>query len=431
MEKFIVEHTEKLEGSVRISGAKNAVLPILAATLLTEELCIIENVPPLRDVECMICILKKLGADVTFFREEERIEIQAKNIDITANIEEECGEMRASFLIAGPLLSRFLEGKVAMPGGCQIGSRPIDLHLKGFHALGVKSKLEYGVVELSAKRIRGTTIYLDFPSVGATENLMMISTLAKGKTVIENAATEPEIVDLANCLRSMGADIVGDGGDTITITGLTSLHGCTHKVIADRIEAGTFMVGVAMLGGDITLKNVQEEHLKPVIAKLSECGVKTESEADGKKIRVYRKGKLQPLQVKTMPFPGFPTDMQAQFMSLMTIIKGTSIITETVFENRFIHANELQRMGADIRIESRNALIEGVDELTGSKVKATDLRGGAALILSAMKAKGETEIGEIQHIERGYYRIDEKLRALGGCIRKVEFEDVPCPPREH
>ncbi|MFI3174527.1 MAG: UDP-N-acetylglucosamine 1-carboxyvinyltransferase [Bacillota bacterium] len=422
MEKFIVAHTEKLEGKVRISGAKNAVLPILAATLLTEERCIIENVPALRDVECMVSILEKLGADITFFRAEERIEIEAKNIDPTANIEEECGEMRASFLIAGALLGRFLEGRVAMPGGCQIGSRPIDLHLKGFHALGVKSKLEHGIVDLLAKRIRGTTIYLDFPSVGATENLMMLATLGKGKTIIENAAAEPEIVDLANCLRSMGADIVGDGGDTIAITGVTSLHGCTHSVIADRIEAGTFMVGVAMLGGDIVLENVQEEHLKPVIAKLSECGVKMESEEDGKTLRVYRKGKLQPLQVKTMPFPGFPTDMQAQFMSLMTIIKGTSIITETVFENRFIHANELQRMGADIRIESRNALIEGVDELTGSKVKATDLRGGAALILSAMKAKGETEIGEIQHIERGYYRIDEKLRALGGCIRKVELE---------
>lgn len=273
-------------------------------------------------------------------------------------------------------------------------------------------------MDLSVKKLRGGTLYLDFPSVGATENLMMAAVLAQGETIIENAAAEPEIIDLGDFLRGMGADISGDGTDTIVIRGVKALHGTTHEVIPDRIEAGTFMVGAAITGGDIILENVREEHLKPVIAKLSQCNVKTEILPEG--IRVYRKGKLMPTQLKTMPFPGFPTDMQAQFMCLLSVAKGTSVITETVFENRFIHAGELQRMGADIRIDSRNAIIEGVEGLTGSKVRATDLRAGAALILSALSAKGETEIGDIYHIERGYYKIEEKLRLLGADIRKIE-----------
>ena len=421
MEKFIINHTDALKGRVRISGAKNAILPILAGCLLTKELCIIKNVPDLSDVRCMLEILEKLGADIVFHKKAESIEIQCKNIIVSQEINDACGRMRGSFLIAGALLSRFSKASVALPGGCQIGSRPVDLHLKGFHVMGVKSKVEHGIVEMVTKKLKGGTIYLDFPSVGATENIMMAAVLATGKTIIENAATEPEVTDLAEFLKGIGADISGEGSDTITITGVTQLKGTEHTVIADRIEAGTFMVGVAMLGGEIILENVREEHLKPVIAKLAECNVKTEVIEDGTALKVYPKGKLQPLQIKTMPFPGFPTDMQAQFMSLMTVIKGTSLITETIFENRFIHANELQRMGADIRIESRNALIEGVDQLTGSKVKATDLRAGAALILSAMKARGETEIGEIHHIERGYYCIEEKLRGLGANIEKVEL----------
>lgn len=418
MEKFIIHHTDSLQGTVRISGAKNAALPILAAALLTQEPCHIENVPPLTDVLNMLEILKGFGAKISYDMEKESVFIHAKELTSLESQYEQAGKMRASFLVAGPLLSRYGEAKLPLPGGCQIGSRPVDLHLKGFHGMGAKSRQEHGVIDLSVKKLKGTTIYLDFPSVGATENIMMAAVLAKGKTIIENAAAEPEIIDLADFLREIGGDIQGDGTDTIEIIGVKELKGSTHSVIPDRIEAGTFMVGAAITGGDIVLENVREEHLKPVIAKLAECNVKTEVVPQG--LHVYRKGKLQPLQLKTMPFPGFPTDMQAQFMSLMTLAKGTSVITETVFENRFVHAGELQRMGADIRIDSRNAVIEGVEELTGSKVRATDLRAGAALILSALAAKGETEIGEIHHIERGYYKIDEKLRALGADIQRKD-----------
>ena len=272
------------------------------------------------------------------------------------------------------------------------------------------------MVELSVNVLKGGEIYLDFPSVGATENILLAAVLAKGETIIRNAAAEPEICDLADFLRKMGAAITGDGTDTISVHGVKKLFGTTHTVIPDRIEAGTFMAAAAITGGDILLENVQEEHLKPVIAKLAECNVKTEMTAEG--LRIYRKGNLQPLQLKTMPYPGFPTDMQAPFMSLLTVAKGTSVITETIFENRFLHAGELQRMGADIRTDGRCAVIEGVDGLTGAKVRATDLRAGAALILSALAAKGDTEISDIYHIERGYYKIDEKLRQLGADIRK-------------
>lgn len=283
--------------------------------------------------------------------------------------------------------------------------------------MGAVHKLEHGVVELSAKNgLRGKRVYLDFPSVGATENIMMAATLAKGTTTIENAAAEPEICDLAVFLRKMGADITGDGTDTIVIQGQKRLHGATHNVISDRIEAGTFMTAAAITGGDILLEQVRQEHLTPVIAKLTECNAKTEVTPTG--LRVYRKGRLRPIQLKTMPYPGFPTDMQALFMSLAAVTKGTSVITETVFENRFMHAAELQRMGADIKIDSRSAIIEGVDSLTGTSVRATDLRAGAALILSALAARGETEISDIYHIERGYDRIEEKLRALGADIQR-------------
>lgn len=283
--------------------------------------------------------------------------------------------------------------------------------------MGAVHKLEHGVVELSAKNgLRGKRVYLDFPSVGATENIMMAATLAKGTTTIENAAAEPEICDLADFLRKMGAEITGDGTDTIVIQGQKRLHGATHNVISDRIEAGTFMTAAAITGGDILLEQVRQEHLTPVIAKLTECNAKTEVTPSG--LRVYRKGRLRPIQLKTMPYPGFPTDMQALFMSLAAVTKGTSVITETVFENRFMHAAELQRMGADIKIDSRSAIIEGVDSLTGTSVRATDLRAGAALILSALAARGETEISDIYHIERGYDRIEEKLRALGADIQR-------------
>ncbi|WP_458406857.1 UDP-N-acetylglucosamine 1-carboxyvinyltransferase [Anaerotignum sp.] len=419
MEKFVVTGMENgLRGRVQISGSKNAVLPILAACLLTQDICEIRNVPPLLDVEHMAELLCAMGAKVDFDKEKEIVTVQAEEIAQAEGNYEAAGKMRASFLAAGALLGRCGQARLPLPGGCQIGSRPVDLHLKGFQIMGAKNRQEHGMVELTAKNLKGGEIYLDFPSVGATENIMLAAVLAKGKTVIQNAAAEPEISDLADFLRKMGAEIEGDGTDTITITGVRELHGAVHTVIPDRIEAGTFMTAAAITGGDILLEHAKEEHLKPVIAKLAECNVKTENTEDG--LRVYRKGKLHPIQLKTMPYPGFPTDMQAQFMSLMAVAKGTSVITETVFENRFMHAGELQRMGADIKIDSRSAVIEGVEGLTGAKVRATDLRAGAALILSALAAKGDTEISDIYHIERGYHQIDEKLRQLGAEIRREE-----------
>ena len=419
MEKFVVMGMEGgLRGRVQISGSKNAALPILAACLLTEDICEIRNVPPLSDVRNMLELLRELGAKADFDEEKEIVSVQAKEIFQKDMELESAGKMRASFLAAGALLGRCGQAKLPLPGGCQIGSRPIDLHLKGFQVMGAKNKQEHGVVELTAKNLKGGEIYLDFPSVGATENIMLAAVLAKGKTIIQNAAAEPEICDLADFLREMGAEIEGDGTDTITINGVKELHGAVHRVIPDRIEAGTFMTAAAITGGDILLENVKEEHLTPVIAKLAECNVKTEGTEKG--LRIYRKGKLHSIQLKTMPYPGFPTDMQAPFMSLMAVAKGTSIITETVFENRFLHAGELQRMGADIKTDGRCAVIEGVEEMTGAKVRATDLRAGAALILSALAAKGDTEISDIYHIERGYHRIDEKLRQLGADIRREE-----------
>ena len=398
MEKFIVRHSEALHGTVRISGAKNAVLPILAACLLTEEPCTITNVPPLTDVMEMAELLEEFGAETSYDGLTETIRICSETLSNQQAAEKNACAMRASFLAAGPLLARCHQAALPLPGGCPIGSRPVDLHLKGFSIMGAVHKLEHGVVELSAK------------------NGMMAATLAKGTTTIENAAAEPEICDLADFLRKMGAEITGDGTDTIVIQGQKRLHGATHNVISDRIEAGTFMTAAAITGGDILLEQVRQEHLTPVIAKLTECNAKTEVTPTG--LRVYRRGRLRPIQLKTMPYPGFPTDMQALFMSLAAVTKGTSVITETVFENRFMHAAELQRMGADIKIDSRSAIIEGVDSLTGTSVRATDLRAGAALILSALAARGETEISDIYHIERGYDRIEEKLRALGADIQR-------------
>ena len=415
MGKFVLRGLEKgLRGRVQICESKNAALPVMAACLLTEDVCELWNVPPLSDVMAMMELLRGLGALVEY--NGECLRIQAKEICRNTEEMDMAGRLRASFLAAGALLGRCGQVVLPLPGGCQIGSRPIDLHLKGFQAMGVKSRQEYGLVELSANDLKGGEIYLDFPSVGATENILLAAVLAKGETIIRNAAAEPEICDLADFLRKMGADITGDGTDTISVHGVKKLSGTAHTVIPDRIEAGTFMAAAAITGGDILLENVQEEHLKPVIAKLAECNVKTERTAEG--LRIYRKGNLQPLQLKTMPYPGFPTDMQAPFMSLLAVAKGTSVIIETIFENRFLHAGELQRMGADIRTDGRCAVIEGVEGLTGAKVRATDLRAGAALILSALAAKGDTEISDIYHIERGYYKIDEKLRRLGADIRK-------------
>ncbi len=419
MSAFIISKSPALCGTVKISGAKNSALPILAACLLTDETCIISSIPPLSDVKVMLEILKKLGAEVEYDEKKEKAIICCKNINSCEEDIEDAKRLRASFIVMGPLLSRINKAKIPMPGGCPIGSRPIDLHLKGFQAMGAEIEQNMGFVCAYSKNLLGTDIYLDFPSVGATENIMMAAVKAKGITVIENAAAEPEICDLAKFLCKMGAKITGAGTDTIKIEGVENLKGIKYKVMPDRIEAGTFMVASAITGGDIILENIISDNLKPVIAKLAESNVFIE-ELENNRIHVKATEELKPITIKTMPFPGFPTDMQAQFMSLMTIIKGTSIITETVFENRFIHAGELRRMGADIKIDSRSAVIEGVNNLTGAEVKATDLRGGAALILSALAANGETEISDIYHIERGYCNIEKKLQSLGAIIKRKE-----------
>lgn len=422
MQKFIVEQSPYLKGTVKIGGSKNSVLPILAATLLTEEGCTIKNVPPLQDVFVVKELLTDLGAIAIWNEKQNVMYVQASDIMKTEANYELVSKIRASFLIMGPMLARNGYAKVSLPGGCAIGTRPVDLHLKGFAALGAEIIQEYGHVIVKTKGLRGNKIYLDFPSVGATENIMMAAVLAEGETTIENCAVEPEIVDLANFLVSLGANITGIGTDSIKINGVSSLKGTEYSIIPDRIEAGTFMVASAITEGDITIENVLIDHLKPIVAKLREVNVTVEETDKG--IRVFKEKDmvLRGVNIKTMPYPGFPTDMQAQFMSLLSVVTGVSVVTETVFENRFMHVSELKRMGADIKIESRSAFIEGVPNLTGANVKATDLRAGAALILAALKAEGITEIRDIYHIDRGYNCIDDKLRSLGAKITRVNLE---------
>lgn len=406
-----------LEGRVRIDGAKNSVLPIMAATLLCAQECVIEDVPKLRDVYVMIDLLKTLGAGVEF-SDDGVLRVDGSKVDKWSAPYELVRKMRASFLVLGPLLARFKRTMVSMPGGCAIGTRPIDLHLKGFEALGAKINVEHGSVEAVASELVGERIYLDFPSVGATENIIMAASLAKGITILENAAEEPEIVDLANFLNSMGANVKGAGTNTITIKGVERLGTTTHRVIPDRIEAGTFMVAAAITGGDIMVENIMLEHVKPVAAKLREIGCTITELENG--IRVKGPNEISHTTIKTLPHPGFPTDMQAQFMALMSVAKGTSVITETVFENRFMHATELARMGAEIKIEGRTAVVKGAPKLAGAKVDATDLRAGAALILAGLVSEGETVIGQIHHIERGYVHIEHKLSQLGADIRRIQ-----------
>lgn len=413
MERIIVKKSSGLKGSIRVDGSKNSILPILAATLLSDEECIIHDIPYLQDVNVMCSLLEVLGAKVEKL-DENTLKIKAENITTCEAPYELISKMRASFLVMGPLLTRCKSAKVYMPGGCAIGTRPIDLHLKGFKYLGAEIKSESGYVNAAAERLVGRDIYLDFPSVGATENIIMASALAEGDTVLENAAEEPEIVDLANFINSMGGNIVGAGTKTIRIKGVKKLHKTEHTVIPDRIEAGTYMVAAAATGGDVIVENVVSSHLQPVIAKLREAGAVVEEFDD--KIRVYSDGNIKPVDIKTLPYPGFPTDMQAQFMAMLSVAEGTSIIHETIFENRFMHANELLRMGADVKIEGSSAVMKGKHGLSGAKVKATDLRAGAALIIAGLLADGETEVSEVYHIKRGYANIIEKLRNIGADI---------------
>ncbi len=413
MERILVRKSLGLKGNIRVDGSKNSILPILAATLLSEEECIIHDIPYLQDVHVMCQLLKVLGANVEKIG-DNTLKISAENIATCEAPYELISKMRASFLVMGPLLARCKNAKVYMPGGCAIGTRPIDLHLKGFKYLGSEIKSENGYVNAKTEKLVGNDIYLDFPSVGATENIIMAATLAEGETILENAAEEPEIVDLANFINSMGGNIVGAGTKTIRIKGVKKLHKTEHTVIPDRIEAGTYMVAAAATGGDVTIENVVSSHLQPIIAKLRETGARVEEYDD--KLRVISNGKIKPVDIKTLPYPGFPTDMQAQFMTMLSISEGTSIIHETIFENRFMHANELSRMGVDVKIEGSSAILKGSSKLSGAKVKATDLRAGAALIIAGLIADGETEITEVYHIKRGYANIIEKLQGIGANI---------------
>lgn len=417
MNRIIVNGGKSLEGEVNISSAKNSVLPIIAASILSGDKCIIENTPMLEDVFVISEVLKSISSKVEIDRQNNKITIDTSNISNSEPCSELVKRLRASFLIMGPMISRFGKFKIALPGGCNIGTRPIDLHLKGLNALGADINIGYGYVEAKADKLRGDKVYLDFPSVGATENLMMAAVLAKGETIIQNAAEEPEIQDLAKFLNNMGANVVGAGTDTINIIGVKDLKGIVHKPIYDRIEAGTFMTAAAITRSKIKLKGVNEEHLRPIIAKLTEIGVKIDISGDS--MIVDGDHPLKSVDIKTMPYPGFPTDMQPQIMALLTSIKGTSIITETIFENRFMHAAEMKRMGSNIKIDGRSAVIEGGSELTGCEVKATDLRAGAALILCGLVARGDTSITDIYHIDRGYANIEKKFRQLGADIYRI------------
>lgn len=421
MEKLIVKGGNRLVGAVKTSGAKNAVLPIIAASILGTTPSHLDEVPMLEDVHTISEVLKCLGLSVECSPEKNVLDIDSTEITLYEAPYELVRTMRASFLVMGPLLARIGKARISMPGGCAIGARPIDIHLKGFEALGVKIEQGHGYIEASAPEgLKGTSIYFDFPSVGATENIMMAASLAEGTTILENAAEEPEIVDLANYLNKMGAKIRGAGTDTIRIEGVEKLHGADYTIIPDRIEAGTYMIAAAMTGGDVVVENVLPEHQKPLIAKLREAGAVVEEDID--KVRVIGKNPLKAVSIKTLPYPGFPTDMQAQMMAMMVIAEGRSKVTETVFENRFMHVVELNRMGAQISTEGRSAVIDGPCKLTGCDVRATDLRAGAAMILAGLVAEGTTRIGDLHHIDRGYENIVAKLKNLGADIERVDVD---------
>lgn len=417
MEKLIIRGGRPLHGHVRVSSAKNAVLPIIVATLLPDSPSTIIDAPHLEDVKTICSVIESLGGNI-LLRDNAMI-FDTTTVDKTEASYELMSRMRASFLIMGPLLAKKRHAKIALPGGCMIGSRPIDLHLKAFEAMGAKVTVGNGYVEASVPEgLKGATIYLDFPSVGATENILMAAAMADGKTIIENAAEEPEIVDLVTFLNSMGANIKGAGTNVIRVEGVKHLYGASHTVIPDRIEAGTFIIAAAMAGGDVVVDNVLSEHLKPLLAKLGEAGVKVIKDIDS--VRVISDGHIHSTDIKTLPYPGFPTDLQAQFMAMMTIGDGTSTVTETVFENRFMHVGELRRMGANIEVEGRKAIVHGVPFLQGAFVRATDLRAGAALVLAGLTAHGVTEVGDLRHIDRGYDHLVEKLRGLGADIIRVD-----------
>ncbi|KGK85140.1 UDP-N-acetylglucosamine 1-carboxyvinyltransferase [Desulfosporosinus sp. HMP52] len=418
MSKLTVTGGKPLEGTITVSGAKNAVLPIIAASLLCKEPIQLDDAPDLLDVNVMNRVISALGARVE--RNGSTLSIQARDIDCIEAPYDLVSQMRASIVTMGPLLARKGHVRISHPGGCAIGSRPINWHLKGLEALGAEVKMDHGFLDVSTKGLKGARIYLDYPSVGATENIMMAASMAQGTTLIENAAQEPEIVDLATFLNEMGGKVRGAGTSIIYIEGVPEFHGTVHTVIPDRIEAGSYLLLAAATGGDVLVQNVISDHLKPLIAKMEEAGIHMVEEDDG--IRVSGNGIYNAVDVKTQVHPGFPTDLQAPFMAFLTRAKGTGLITETVFENRFMHVDELKRMGADIKIEGRSAIIQGINRLNAAPVTATDLRAGAALILAALTSEGTTNVRGIHHIDRGYEMIEKKLSGIGANIIREEEE---------
>lgn len=424
LDHIIVKGGKKLQGKVRVEGAKNAVLPVLAGALLASEgKSLITEVPNLADVYTIQEVLRSLNVDIEYFPEKNEMHIDASATLSSEAQFEYVRKMRASILVMGPVLARNGFARVALPGGCAIGSRPIDQHLKGFEAMGANITFGNGFVEAKTEgRLRGAKIYLDFPSVGATENIMSAAALADGVTIIENAAKEPEIVDLANYINEMGGNIKGAGTDTMRIEGVESLHGADHSIIPDRVEAGTFMVAAAITEGDVIIENAVPEHMAALISKMGEMGVNIEETDEGLRIRATRP--LRSIDIKTMPHPGFPTDMQSQMMSLMLTAQGNGILTETVFENRFMHVEEFRRMNAAVKIEGRSVIMEGPSKLQGAQVSATDLRAAAALILAGLAAEGITRVHELYHLDRGYVDFHLKLAALGADIERVSTETI-------
>ena len=421
MENFVIQGGSELFGEVTVSGAKNAAVAIIPAALLADDVVRIENIPNISDVSLIIQILDRLGAGIKMIN-KNTIEIDSRSVNCQPVPYELASRFRASYYLIGVMLGRFKNAEVAMPGGCDFGTRPIDLHTKGFRMLGAEVETINGMVCAKADKLIGASIYMDNVSVGATMNVMLAAVLARGLTVIENAAKEPHIVDLANFLNSMGADVRGAGTDVIKIRGVEKLHGCTYSIIPDQIEAGTYMVAAAACGGDVLVKNVIPKHLESISAKLEEAGAEIIEYDDA--VRVTRFKSLQKCNVKTMPHPGFPTDMQPQMAVLLSVAKGTSILSESVWDNRFQYVGQLLRMGADIQVDGKIAVIEGVDRLTGVNVKATDLRAGAAMIIAGLVAEGETIVEDIQYIDRGYEDVVEKFSSLGAHIRRAVISEA-------
>ncbi len=417
MDKLVIQGGVPLEGEIRISGAKNAALPILCAALLTEEALIVGNVPHLRDVTTTLELLNQMGMTVSV-NDQMRVELTAARLHRLEAPYELVKTMRASILVLGPMLARFGEAKVSLPGGCAIGSRPVDLHIKGLQAMGAEIDIEHGYILARAKRLKGARIFMDLVTVTGTENLMMAATLADGTTVLENAAREPEVSDLAHCLVAMGAKIEGIGSDVITVHGVERLHGASYPVMPDRIETGTFLVAAASTGGKIRLRDTRADILDAVLEKLRDAGASISHDAHS--ITLEMRGRVKAVNVRTAPYPAFPTDMQAQFMAMNTVAQGTATVTETIFENRFMHVQELRRLGANIEVEGNTAVVRGMEALQGATVMATDLRASASLVIAGLIAQGETTIERIYHIDRGYECIEEKLSQLGARIKRVQ-----------